>query len=335
MNLHDDRLHHALPTTGCHPDPAMVSYTGRSAAETYRGVADKMSTDTCAQRRFAITATDRYQPVMEAFIAKGWTPIKLFTVPTDERLHSNKAVIARAQELGMQIQLSRLDEAALLALKQDGCELLIVASYPWRIGNWRPCLPLAINFHPSPLPMYRGPYPQVWAILDQQKHWGVSCHILEHAFDSGAILAQEAFDLSRDECHDSLDLKIQMAMRTLAETVAADLDNCLHNARPQGDGHYAGFWSDADRTLDFSQPCEHLDRQLRAFGPHECLATINGVPLRIRRALTWQSVPSTLPGRVVHVDGARMVITCRDGYVGLLEWGFQAAGNATRLDALV
>lgn len=286
-------------------------------------------TPSTAHKRFAITATDRYLPVLEAFVAKGWLPHKLFTVPTDERLHSNKAVIARAQALGMQIQLSRLDDAALLDLQRADCDALIVASYPWRIGDWRPYLRYAVNFHPSPLPSYRGPFPQVWAILDQQAQWGVSCHKLEAEFDSGDILAQTLFAMPADECLDSLDLKIQMAARTLAEQLADDFERLWQTARPQEGGHYVGFWSDEDRTLDFTTSCAQISRQLRAFGALQCLAQVNGVPVHVKRAITWHATHQARLGSVVHADGLRMVVACQDGYVALLEWSFFSSGTTT------
>ena len=36
--------------------------------------------------RFALCAADRHRGVLEAFINAGWTPIKLFSTPTDERI---------------------------------------------------------------------------------------------------------------------------------------------------------------------------------------------------------------------------------------------------------
>lgn len=289
-------------------------------------LAEQMNAST---RRFALTATDRYLPILEAFVAGGWTPVKLFTVPTDERLHSNRRVVARAQELGIPIQLSRLTDADLTDLGKMQCDLLVVASYPWRIGDWRPHIPHAVNFHPSPLPRYRGPLPQVWAILDQQRRWGVSCHKLEQAFDSGAILAQHDFDLGERECFDVLDMKIQMSMRELACTVANDFDQLWRDAQPQLNEHYVGFWSEADRTLDFTQSYEMIDRQLRAFGQHECLATINDVAIHVRRAITWPEAHTARLGSVVHADGLRMVIACRGGYTAILDWAFFSAEAIT------
>src|SRR5271155_983950 len=99
--------------------------------------------------RFAITAVDRYLGVFEAFVHAGWEPVKLFTVPMRSFIDSHHAVIAYAEQRHVPIQLSRMTEQDLHALGEQGCEVLIVASYNWKIGDWRPFLKYAVNFHSS------------------------------------------------------------------------------------------------------------------------------------------------------------------------------------------
>lgn len=271
-------------------------------------------------KRFAITASDRYLEVFNAFVSAGWEPIKLFTVPTSGFLNDNKAVIARAQKLGMEIQMSRLDNASLAGLARIECDLLVVASYDWRIGRWQDYIPRAINFHPSPLPRYRGPYPLVRAILDDQTEWGVTCHKLAAEFDQGDILAQRVFSLTAHECHESLDLKTQMAMSRLALDVALNFEKLWSEATPQGDGSYVGIWTDNERTLDFGQTTSALDRQLRAFGNFQCIAVLHGIQFHIQQAVVWPEKHSLPPGTVVLSSSVRMVVSCLDGFVGITRW---------------
>lgn len=282
-----------------------------------------------AARRFAITASDRYMGVFEAFLQKGWEPVKLFAAPTDERVHNHKGVLARAAELKIDIQMSRMTERDLADLGARGCDLLVVASYQWRIGNWSAHLPHAVNFHPAPLPAYRGPYPLVWGILDQQTRWGTTCHKVAAEFDTGDILAQRCFDMSADETHESLDLKTQMATKRLAHEVAGHFDALWANAQPQGPGHYAHLWTEAQRNIDFNESAEQIKRQLRAFGRWECVAMVNQVVLHVQSAVAWTETHQFKPGEVVHNDGQRFVLACRDGFVGLLQWSLLAPGVLT------
>ena len=237
--------------------------------------------------RFAITASDRYLGVWEAFVERGWVPHKLFTTPVDNRLHHNQAVLKYAQRLGIEAQISPLGEGDLKDLADQGCEALVVASYSWRIGDWAPYLQYAVNFHPSPLPLGRGAYPAVPAILGSYSSWGVSCHRVEADWDSGPVLASRHFPLGADACHESLDLRLQMAARALAGDVAEHFIDYWAAAVPQGPGSYFSHWTDEERKLDFTQTVAVIMRRIRAFGLIECLATVNDVTLYVRRAVGW------------------------------------------------
>lgn len=270
--------------------------------------------------KFAITASDRYLGVWEAFVAQGWEPVKLFTTPVDNRLHHHQAVLKYARERGIEAQISPLGEADLEDLAQRGCDALVVASYNWRIGDWRPYLRYAVNFHPSPLPYARGAYPIVSAILGNHDSWGVTCHRLEPQFDSGPILASRSFPLAADECHESLDLKVQLAAKTLAADVAAHFGDYWESARPQGEGTYFKQWTTADRTLDLTRPVDEILRRLRAFGLIECLAVVNDVTVFVHKAVGWKESHDYRPGTLVHVNGLQMLVAVQDGFIGIVEW---------------
>ncbi len=52
-------------------------------------------------------------------------------------------------------------------------------------------LKLAINFHGSLLPKYRGRTPHVWAIINNESETGITAHIMTEGCDEGDILLQE------------------------------------------------------------------------------------------------------------------------------------------------
>lgn len=271
--------------------------------------------------RFAITGCDRYLKVFEEFLRAGWEPVKLFTCPATNLLSANLRVTKLAERRGIPVQQTRMGEDDLRELCDLGCEALIVASYDWRIGNWPAYLRYAINFHPSPLPTGRGPYPLVRAILEDRRSWAMTCHKIAPEFDSGDILATETFALHPQECHESLNLKLQMASGRLARRVAANFEALWSQAEPQSGGEYWPLFTSAERTVDFTNPVETILRQLRAFGSLECFAFANGEPIYVRRAIGWTEAHGIAPNTVAHVDNHTMVIAARDGYIALLDWG--------------
>ncbi len=149
--------------------------------------------------KFAFAGIDFLGGVFEALVASGWQPIKLFTRPCDGIYDQNDAVVALARRHRVPMQLSRLRVSDIEALSAEHGRdwALVVAGYPWLITGWPGRVRYALNFHPSPLPDGRGPYPLFRAILDSYESWGVTAHVLaEDGFDTGDILAQDLFPIS-------------------------------------------------------------------------------------------------------------------------------------------
>ena len=273
-------------------------------------------------RKFAMATSDPYLGVMLAFVQAGWSPMALYVVPHEGLTASSRWTIQRAQQLGMEICLGRLDERALEHLATRGCDLLVVASHDWKVGRWEQWIPHAINFHPSLLPHDRGPYPQVQAILRGERNWGVSCHKISEEFDAGDVLLQRPFDMDADETLERLNLRIRMAATALASEVAAGFDMLWPQAQPQpqGSGTYVRKYSDADRLLDFSATVSDLDRRMRAFGPIECLADLRGMRVRVLGATFWREAHGLDAGTLVSALDGELIIAVADGYAGITRW---------------
>ena len=270
--------------------------------------------------RFAIAAIDRYLGVFETFVQAGWTPVKLFTSPLKNDLDSQHAVIAYAEQQGAAIQLSQMTTSNMAELRDVyGCEALIVASYSWKIEDWQPFLKYAVNFHASPLPEGRGPYPVIRAIKEGRPSWAVTCHKINSEFDKGDILAVEEFPLQPDECHESLDLKIQMAAKRLAGKVAGLFIGLWEEAKPQGDGSYWKRYKLHEHVIDFQLPIQDVMRHIRAFGKVGSLAKISNTWLIVKQAVGWVEAHKHVPGNVVHINNQSIIVATTEGYVGLLE----------------
>lgn len=279
-------------------------------------------------KKFAIATNDSNQCVLEAFLAAGWQLEKLFVSP-ENWMYGNKQVIARALELGASVQYSRMNRRDIAELGRCGCTALVVSWYQWKIPEWEADIKYAVNFHPSPLPEGRGPYPLVRAVLEERASWAVTCHRINTEFDHGDILDAEYFPLDPIECHDSLCLKTQMAASRLAGRIAIDFESLWQAAIPQGAGSYWPLWSENDRIIDFTRTVKIIMRQIRAFGGMECMATINDTTIFIHRAKGWVEAHSMRPGAVAHSSNLAMVVAVADGFIAITEWNFNAPGAIT------
>lgn len=52
-----------------------------------------------------------------------------------------------------------------------------------------------INYHPGPLPKYKGPTETIDAIKNEEMHWGVTVHHMDENYDTGKIIKIKKIEL--------------------------------------------------------------------------------------------------------------------------------------------
>lgn len=57
-----------------------------------------------------------------------------------------------------------------------------------------------VNLHPSLLPKYRGPSPELWAIRNNESEIGVTLHYADEGIDTGDIILQQRFSIDYSLC---------------------------------------------------------------------------------------------------------------------------------------
>lgn len=65
-----------------------------------------------------------------------------------------------------------------------------------------------VNFHPSLLPLYRGPVPSYWCLKYGEKRTGFTMHTITDRIDTGDILYQDLISIDQGDDESSLDYKI-------------------------------------------------------------------------------------------------------------------------------
>ena len=65
-----------------------------------------------------------------------------------------------------------------------------------------------VNFHPSVLPLYRGPVPSYWCIKNGEEKTGYTLHTVTKKFDDGEVLFQKMIAIGTIRNPDILDQKI-------------------------------------------------------------------------------------------------------------------------------
>ena len=207
--------------------------------------------------------------------------------PPDLKAHDAQRVDLAPVRLGLTVT----DEATLHADPPAGVDVVLSFLHPRLIRE--PLLSVGrlgcLNFHPAPLPDFRGLGGYNLAILEGLEEWGVSCHFVDASLDTGDLVEVERFPIDREGATAlSLDIDTQEWLTGLFERVIARLLAGEELPRsPQGEGRYVS--QEEFERLRVIRPGDDLERKLRAFWypPH--------------------------PGALIEVDGRMLTVV--DGQV--------------------
>jgi methionyl-tRNA formyltransferase len=200
--------------------------------------------------------------------ALAWTVAQGFEVVgviTDTHLPGS-ATAAKARALGL--PLLSVDEV-VKRIESRSIEIDCGISFVfWRIIK-QPLLgfpPLGIiNFHPAPLPDYKGTGGYNVAILDQLEEWAATAHYMDEGIDTGGIIDLTRFPIDlENETAQSLERKTQVKMLDLyKKTLARVRDEGVLQSTPNEGGRYI-----SRREMEAMKqicPGDDVDRKIRAF----------------------------------------------------------------------
>lgn len=127
----------------------------------------------------------------------------------------------------------------------------------------------SINVHPSLLPKYRGPNPYLQVLKHMEKETGVTFHLMNEKYDSGAILLQKALAIKPDDTGAELRHNLALLVREGVSELMRNLDTeiLIPIAQDEKNSSYFPNISEDDVMLDFSKSAEEIAAHIRAFHP--------------------------------------------------------------------
>ena len=146
--------------------------------------------------------------------------------------YGNKEAITRLKQITTELDVytGNLNDAFPAELRENCYDILISYLSPWIIPKnilektrkWN------INFHPGP-PDYPGIGCFNFAIYDNVKCYGATCHIMEPQVDSGQIIEVERFQISTRETVQSLSQKTYKSQLKLFNNIVSHIEQygCL------------------------------------------------------------------------------------------------------------
>ena len=214
--------------------------------------------------------------------------------------------------------------AARAQLRDWQLDVLVVVAYGLILPPEVLALPRlgCLNIHASLLPRWRGAAPIQRAVLAGDAHSGVTIMQMDEGLDTGPILLQAALPIGPQmlagELHDALaPLGAQLLLQALDGLQAGTL-----RATPQpAEGvTWADKLSRDEARLDWRQPAQQLDRQIRAFNPWPAAhALYAGEPVKLLRSrvLAGEAPAQTPAGTVLGLRDGSLAVACGQGVLGI------------------
>ena len=185
-----------------------------------------------------------------------------------------------------------------------------------------------INCHAGKLPYYRGRNILNWAIINDEKEFGITVHYVDDGIDTGDIILQRTYPITDDddynsllqvayaECPDILYEAIKQIQSGNAKRIAQDSIN------PHG--LYCGMRKSGDEILDWNQTSREIFNFIRAItvpGPCACSYTENGKVSFVKAQMVFGAPQyKGIAGQVLLKNKDFILVKTKDSYIKVVEY---------------
>ena len=129
---------------------------------------------------------------------------------------------------------------------------------------------MAINFHPAPLPQYRGLGTNMWGIINNETEWGATCHYLDEHYDTGKIIECRKFKIDKNIIKTGIDLSnaswdacIELLSDVLDEIRAGKIPTGISQKKEEGKT-YTKKDLESIKNIDTNEDPELIIRKIHA-----------------------------------------------------------------------
>ena len=221
------------------------------------------------------------------------------------------------------------DEAFIRHLISFGADLFVSMSFNQILRKMIiEAAPLGfINCHAGALPFYRGRNPLNWALINDEKYFGITAHYVDEDIDTGDIIIQRKVDIFEDDDYASLlEKAFVKCSEVLAEAIITIAEGKVVRIK-QKDldpyGFYCGMRRHGDEAIDWKLQSRRIHNLIRAISfPGPCARTgLRGDELAIIKSRFLPDAPNYIctPGEVVGRDGHGVYIKTGDSVLQILE----------------
>ena len=278
--------------------------------------------------RLAIVGQQAFgKAALEAFLERGDDVAGVFAAPEPPGARPDPLREA-AQAKGLRcFQLKGLGSPeALSALKELNVELGVMAYVTQFAPQSFVTIPKhgMIQFHPSLLPLHRGPSSINWAIIQGRSKTGLTIFRPTDGLDEGAVILQQEVDIGPDDTLGSVyfDRIFPLGVKALLEAADAVVaGRARETVQDESQASYEGWcraaesqisWANhADKIYDLIRGCNPAPGAWTKWGEKKLyLFESKKMPVRV-----FATVKGFKPGQVMRVEGGGFTVCAHGGLI--------------------
>ena len=217
-------------------------------------------------------------------------------------------------------------------------DVMVVAAYGLILSQGMLDIPRlgCINVHASLLPRWRGAAPIHRAILAGDKETGITIMQMAAGLDTGPMLLRGVLPITDDDTTATLHDKLaRLGGELIVQTLQRWETGTLTAVEQPAEGvTYAKKIAKQESAIDWTLPAEDIERRVRAFNPFPVAQTQwRGETLRIWNVETVRD-DARNPGQITAVEKDRIVVSCGEGALAILELQRPGGKRLTTCDFL-
>lgn len=223
--------------------------------------------------------------------------------------------------------------AVIEKLGNPPCDLVVSVNYLFLIERDIIDYPgmMAINFHGSLLPKYRGRTPHVWAIINNEKVTGITAHLIDTDCDAGDIIAQVQVPIEDEHTgQDVLNAFNRLYPDFVSGTIARIIAHDIKPARQDNaKATYFGKRTAEDGLIDWGWQKERIYNWVRAQAkPYPGAFSYSG-PYKIvihKVGFSDHGFHYETPnGKIIAVENGCPVVKTPNGCIRLIEFEYSSS----------
>lgn len=217
-------------------------------------------------------------------------------------------------------------------IEKYNCDLFVSMSFNQIFKNKIINLPKykTINCHAGSLPFYRGRNILNWALINDEKEFGITVHYVDEGIDTGDIILQKSYKISDSDNYKTLLERAYVDCASILYDAIVMFKKGFVKAKKQDEIHSVGFYCSqrkiGDEILNWNQTSREIFNFVRAIcypGPM-ARAIINEKEMKINRVEYIDNAPiyKCIIGAILNKSNDGFLVKTQDSFVKVTEYEY-------------